>query len=81
MIPLLQRAARTARKASTGHRVVVVRLSEEGFVVAGRTLVKGKEVGSSREVDWTDLDTRPDLLLNAITLVSGDLERAERQGA
>lgn len=79
MSAVLIRAARTARKASSGERVVDVTLTESGFVIRGRDVVRGREIKSAAELSWPEFDARPDMLVNSVVLVDRELARLERQ--
>lgn len=80
MIHALQAAARAARIASMpigGTRGVAIVLTEEGMIVRGwdRSGSKG-EVRASSEVEWSEFVHNNDLPENAVTLVTGALDRA-----
>jgi hypothetical protein len=79
VIAALQAAARAARFASppTGRRGVEIVLTEDGLIVRGwdRSAPKG-EVRASTEVSWQEIVGNNDLVENAVTLVTGALDRA-----
>lgn len=82
MIPLLQRVARTARLASLGKRVVAVSLTEEGFAISATSASRsGQPLRASGEISFAEVDHRPDLLVNAVVLVTREIEKAERQAS
>jgi hypothetical protein len=81
VIPVLQRAARTARKASTGEKLVDIVLTEEGFVIRGTVQTRRGDRRYSLDLAWPEFDARPDLLVNSVVLVERELGRLERQGS
>lgn len=81
MIDVLRRAARTARIASTGEKLVDIVLTEEGFIVRGRVATRKGERRHSLDLAWPEFDSRPDLLVNSVVLVSREVDRLERQGS
>lgn len=93
MIDHMREAARLARQAgyerhrSQGapalgdliERLVVVMITEQGWVVRGTSTMDGYKAVKSIEVDWPEFDGAPHLLPNAVNLVVRSLEQSERE--
>lgn len=62
----LMEAAREARKASVGGKIVTIAICEDGFVVHGAK--DGKH--AAIDIGWPDMDINPALLANAVLLIS-----------
>lgn len=80
MISAMMNAAKLARHASSidGKRLIEVLITEEGWVVRGRSIGKAETVGSAIEVDWPEFDRNTALLANAVSLVDRSLAERER---
>lgn len=63
----LMQAAREARKASDGARVVTISLVEEGFIV----LAAKEGRYAAIDIAWHDIDLNAGALTNAVLLVKG----------
>lgn len=84
MLDALAAAAAAARRASSNDRDVEIVLTEEGFVVRGRTIVNRgadsgeRRAGLSATLDWPEFEGNPTLLENSVNLVVDRLQRTER---
>lgn len=85
MAPMQQllAAAKLAREASQGRRMIEIVVTEIGVVVRGRTLLGTGAVApatdrwASLDVPWDEVGINPDLLPNAVVLVDRKLSAAE----